>query len=137
MNLLQIVRVGNAIEDIVNTCDCTIPEIIDALTGIALSEEEAGLLLEYHRLDEEEWVSKYFKSGQPKACKPSWSDVPKKANYLAQDSNGYWYWYKVKPYRGEGIWVPQIVEGDEEVFGVIQKDNPNLNWKDTLEGRPN
>jgi len=29
--------------------------------------------------------------------KPEWKDAPKWANWLAQDANGDWYWYKEKP----------------------------------------
>ena len=39
--------------------------------------------------------------------KPSWEDAPEWANWLAQDHNGHWYWYKKKPsFRASnGYWV--------------------------------
>jgi hypothetical protein len=30
--------------------------------------------------------------------KPSWSDAPKWANYLAMDGDGRWYWYEREPH---------------------------------------
>jgi len=29
--------------------------------------------------------------------KPSWDNAPEWANWLAQDANGDWYWYKERP----------------------------------------
>jgi len=30
--------------------------------------------------------------------KPSWTDAPPWANYLAMNSDNVWYWYKEEPY---------------------------------------
>lgn len=61
--------------------------------------------------------------------KPSWSDAPEWAKYLAMDEDGEWFWYENKPdlasiwwaYTGKIMEAPTIPDG---------------NCRDTLEPRP-
>lgn len=37
--------------------------------------------------------------------KPSWSDAPEWANWLAMDEDGRWYWFEHQPeYASDGVW---------------------------------
>jgi hypothetical protein len=36
--------------------------------------------------------------------KPEWKDAPEWAKFLAQDSDGTWYWYESQPVRQWGNW---------------------------------
>lgn len=71
--------------------------------------------------------------------KPSWDDVPKWVNWMAQWSNGEWIGYEVEPERGS-IYDPNDCYVDP-------RDNPRLwypgvagevlgGWRNTLERRP-
>lgn len=61
--------------------------------------------------------------------KPRWLDAPEWAEWLAQDADGEWYWYKSKPvetkechwHAGNQFCAKGVVLGD---------------WRDTLEQRP-
>jgi len=35
---------------------------------------------------------------------PSWKDAPEWANWLAQDEDGSWWWFEVKPRCGLSHW---------------------------------
>lgn len=35
--------------------------------------------------------------------KPSWSNAPEWAAYLARDADGLWFWYEVQP-----VWIPRM-----------------------------
>jgi hypothetical protein len=66
--------------------------------------------------------------------KPSWSDAPEWANWLAQGGNGFWEWHSDKPvifYNGwdidEGASLKWDAAGDGKVIG---------DWRTTLEERP-
>lgn len=58
--------------------------------------------------------------------KPSWTDAPEWAKYLAMDRDERWYWYDVKPFRQGIVWVNS--------GRALESDNSN--WRDTLEPRP-
>lgn len=65
---------------------------------------------------------------------PSWDDAPEWANWLAQDSNGWWYWFEIEPYQEEACWN---FGGDEEYDRIRAIDAiPNPNWRNTLQSRP-
>lgn len=58
--------------------------------------------------------------------KPSWSDAPEWANWLAMDHNGEWYWYKSEPVTmNNRYW-----NTDEEFEFAGIEDN---GWQDSLE----
>lgn len=67
-----------------------------------------------------------------KDLKPSWDDAPEWANYLAQDYDGKWGWYKSKPETNNGlfgvVWLPPEIHGR---YQPIYFEN----WKETLEER--
>jgi hypothetical protein len=63
--------------------------------------------------------------------KPKWEDAPEWANYLAQDADGRWHWYKSEP----------ISTSDEEWYSNSQWEQADTkifsqNWDKTLEARP-
>lgn len=60
--------------------------------------------------------------------KPSWNDAPEWAQYLAADKDGEWYWYEREPEPGQTAFIP---ESFTEVGFA-----PLLNWRDSLESRP-
>ena len=64
--------------------------------------------------------------------KPEWNeDTPKWANWLAQDSTGYWYWWENKPMAASfGMW------GLGGQFCRAGKEIPDEKWNQTLESRP-
>ncbi|CAN8139254.1 DUF1508 domain-containing protein [uncultured Thiomicrorhabdus sp.] len=63
--------------------------------------------------------------------KPSWKDAPEDAKWLAQDECGAWYFYQKAPEElGNGFSSLHVIEEGSE------QDEPNSNWKETLEKRP-
>lgn len=38
--------------------------------------------------------------------KPDWKDSPEWAQWLAQDSDGDWYWYELEPANLRNGWAP-------------------------------
>ena len=69
--------------------------------------------------------------------KPSWKNAPEWAEYLAQDyKDGNWYWYSIKPYRcsvKDFVWCC-VPDSKYKLAGI---SDPNPEWKETLERRPN
>ncbi len=61
--------------------------------------------------------------------KPDWSQAPVWAKYLAQDVNGSWVWFALKPEPNDthGEWMPQ---------GRFQRAKTTPEWRETLEGMP-
>jgi len=49
MKLNKLVCVGDAVERLAELTDTTIPEIVEALTGVCFDEEEAGQIKRYHQ----------------------------------------------------------------------------------------
>jgi hypothetical protein len=62
--------------------------------------------------------------------KPDWKDAPKEANYLAQDSDGQWFWYDEKPEYYYGAWS---LSSDE---GMFWRAGESESPKGPLEQRP-
>ncbi len=67
--------------------------------------------------------------------KPEWKDAPKWANWLAQDANGDWYWYKEKPEPDSANHIWHIVakfgyKYRRALMPYVEK------WYHTLESRP-
>lgn len=59
---------------------------------------------------------------------PSWDDAPKWARYLAQDSDGAWWWYEKKPQPLDGFWWSDT--------GLVEEDcvqSPSSNWESSLQ----
>lgn len=62
--------------------------------------------------------------------KPSWSEAPKWAMWLAQNDDGQWWWYQNKP-----IFAPEM--GYFCPDGGLSAEATYANgWEDTLEKRP-
>ena len=59
--------------------------------------------------------------------KPSWSDAPEWANWLAKDRGGEWYWYENEPNR----FVPVFGEKGE----IVDLVDDVMYWA-SLEQRP-
>lgn len=69
--------------------------------------------------------------------KPDWKDAPENAKFLAQDSDGDWYWWTGKPKLVDplGYWMPN--EDEHEIPALIVDTNQNVfGWKESLEPRP-
>jgi len=66
--------------------------------------------------------------------KPEWKDAPEWANWLAMDQDNWWYWYEFKPGRTVDCWY--IKKSIEKFDIVIYTPNINMNWKNSLEKRP-
>lgn len=62
--------------------------------------------------------------------KPDWKNAPEWANWLAEDANGFWYWYADQPW----------IEGIDSVWscgGAYKRASmPDGSWRDSLEPRP-
>lgn len=60
--------------------------------------------------------------------KPDWKDAPEWAQWLAMDSDGYWYWYSHEPYVITEGWVNDI---SNIAYAGCSKP-----WHLSLTGRP-
>lgn len=65
--------------------------------------------------------------------KPSWTEAPNHANFLAQDESGMWVFFEEKPtpYIKDGFW--EAVDMNFWEWGA-EAENPE--WVNTLEKRP-
>lgn len=68
---------------------------------------------------------------------PPWSEAPLKFKWIAQDEEGPWFVYETKPEilreegsSGFGYW------GNGGVSRLLKWSDPNPNWRDTLQKRP-
>lgn len=62
---------------------------------------------------------------------PSWNDAPEWAQWLAQSSNGWWYWFAQRPAAMKTVWA---FDGGKIERFVMGAENPY--WQSTLEQRP-
>ena len=53
MKLNHLILIGDAVEKIHMLTETHIPDIVDALTGVAWNQEEADKIKDYHANDEE------------------------------------------------------------------------------------
>jgi hypothetical protein len=58
--------------------------------------------------------------------RPSWGDAPEWANWLGQDANGGWYWFRERPEPGCDLW-----DGAPFERAVAVRE-----WETTLQYRP-
>lgn len=65
---------------------------------------------------------------------PSWQNAPDGFNWLAQDADGKWYWYKTEPVLGigGGIWRSNSRNQQFAATGT-----PNPDWFESMQTRPN
>jgi len=62
---------------------------------------------------------------------PSWNDAPDWAQWVAQDADGEWRWFEMRPHKVfDYIWYA----GGRSVS--TGNRHPNHKWESTLEGRP-
>lgn len=69
----------------------------------------------------------------PAPAIPPWSEAPEGWNWLAQDEDGRWFWYAVRPQPGigGGIWrAPRLAQQ----FAL--QGAPNPAWYETCRERP-
>jgi len=64
---------------------------------------------------------------------PDWSAAPEGWNWAAQDADGRWFWYRVRPVPGigGGVWR---AHSTAQAFAC--QGEPNDDWFDTLIERP-
>ena len=63
---------------------------------------------------------------------PSWDKAPEWANWLAQDANGRWFWFKLEPLINEEF-EEWLSPSDNE---LAEYGAPCENWRATLIQRP-
>jgi hypothetical protein len=75
--------------------------------------------------------------------KPLWKDAPTWAMWLAQDKDGEWCWWSLRPDRTASLWTqPQPNEDlcDYLSAGYLDRDGGRFtlpeDWTKTLEPRP-
>lgn len=71
--------------------------------------------------------------------KPDWKDAPGWARWLAQDRNGYWYWYAERPVidEEEDRWDLEKTEIPRKViYAQLAGDTRMKKWRESLEARP-
>ena len=67
---------------------------------------------------------------------PSWDDAPDWARWLAQDSNGVWWFYELEPRANEDCDCWDV--GDDDSSASSRSKGTVLgDWRDTLQARPN
>jgi hypothetical protein len=64
---------------------------------------------------------------------PDWADAPEGWDWLAQDEDGWWYWYGVRPQPslGGGVWRAPSKAQRRASCGA-----PNPDWAGSLRSRP-
>lgn len=66
--------------------------------------------------------------------KPSWSDAPDWAQWLAMDYSGLWYWYKYKPVIIGGF--PRWSASIYALAAAPSESCASIDWRESLEQRP-
>lgn len=64
---------------------------------------------------------------------PNWQLAPEGFNWLAQDADGKWYWYKTEPVLGVGGGVWRSNSRNQQFAADGQ---PNPDWFETMQTRP-
>lgn len=105
------------------------PKAFGEFRKYPFGNNEWSLLIQGELFTQECWLDKRRRL----INKPSWDDAPEGAQWLAQDSNGDWYWYKTKPARILGVWAGRVVKLRPTAVGAIPAGH---DWRATLEQRP-
>lgn len=65
--------------------------------------------------------------------RPDWSAAPEGWNWVAQDEDGRWFWYRAEPVLGVGggVW-----RANSRVQRFAWQGDPNPYWYETLHTRP-
>jgi hypothetical protein len=64
---------------------------------------------------------------------PDWATAPDGWDWLAQDEDGRWFWYRSEPRPGIGGGVWRANSRDQQ---LAASGAPNADWVDTLCQRP-
>lgn len=64
---------------------------------------------------------------------PDWSNAPDGFNWLAQDADGKWYWYKTEPILGVGGGIWKSNSRNQQFAAEGESNN---DWLDTMQVRP-
>lgn len=64
---------------------------------------------------------------------PRWSDAPDGWNWLAQDEDGRWFWYRTEPVLGIGGGIWRSNSRSQRLAG---QGAPNPLWYESLRTRP-
>lgn len=64
---------------------------------------------------------------------PDWRDAPEGWNWVAQDEDGRWFWYRSEPRPGIGGGVWRANSRDQQLAAV---GVPPEDWIETLRERP-
>jgi hypothetical protein len=72
--------------------------------------------------------------------KPNWENAPEWAQWLAQDADGQWCWFRHKPLKESepAMWNNNLslsVKGQPQ-WQRASKQSSSVNWRRTLEERP-
>lgn len=67
--------------------------------------------------------------------RPDWKDAPDWAMFLAQDKDGEWCWWNLKPVITCTLWTQGSPEKDY-YFASAGYYVRTINWQETLEPRP-
>lgn len=63
---------------------------------------------------------------------PNWTDAPEGWDWLAQDEDGRWFWYGVRPQPslGGGVW-----RAPSKAQRLALQGTPNPDWAESLRRR--
>ena len=64
---------------------------------------------------------------------PDWSAAPPGWDWLAQDGNGCWYWYRTRPVSG---WAGDVWRSNSRHQQLAGRGRPNPAWFNSLQHRP-
>ncbi|MNL32370.1 hypothetical protein D3C87_1542150 [compost metagenome] len=71
--------------------------------------------------------------------KPDWKKAPEWAGWLAQDNDGWWFWWCDKPVVTgdyEDFWMPSNPNPDAKFDRAGKRGPTPIDWTTTLEPRP-
>lgn len=71
--------------------------------------------------------------GQPMADAPGWGGAPAGWNWLAQDADGRWFWYRTEPQLN---WSGGVWRSHSRNQQLAAEGTPDPNWDATLRVRP-
>lgn len=101
----------------------------DWYCGATGDHDEVEAYLYRHLTSREDWLAERERLIK----KPSWDEAPEWAEWLAQDSNGEYWWFRKEPGKKNGEWGGS----DGTVMFASQGKVPaGHDWRETLEKRP-
>ncbi len=67
------------------------------------------------------------------AWTPDWSQAPEGFDWLAQDADGRWFWYRTEPQLG---WAGGVWRSNSRHQQFAGQGAPTALWADSLQARP-